>query len=81
MSMSSSTLETTVAADGSLVVSAEDLSRVGARPGDRVRLEPILGRRRRSLMGYGRRPIGFTDESLAELRAAMGAELGDDLES
>jgi len=72
-------IETNVAADGSLVVSAEDLERVGARAGDRVRVEPIVRRRIRSMRGYAARPLGFTDEHLRELRREMGQTVGEDL--
>ncbi|MBA2609792.1 MAG: hypothetical protein H0U92_12680 [Actinobacteria bacterium] len=71
--------ETTVGTDGALVVSAEELARVGVHGGDRVRVEPVRRRHIRSMRGDGARPLGFTNEHLAELRAEMGEGLGDDL--
>jgi len=73
------TLETTIGADGALVVSADEMARVGAHAGDRVRVEPLPRRRIRSMRGYGARELGFTNEHLADLRAEMGEGLGDDL--
>lgn len=63
----------------SLVVSAEDLDRVGARAGDRLRVEPLARRRIRSMRGYATRPDGFTNEHLWELRREMVRAVGEDL--
>ena len=73
------TLEATIGADGALAISADELSRVGVHPGDRVRVEPVARRRIRSMLGHGARPLGFTEAHLAELRKEMGEALGDDL--
>ena len=73
------TLELTVGADGSLVVSADELGRAGVNPGDRVRVEPVTRRRVRSMLGYGERPLGFEDHHLREIRSEMGEDLGGDL--
>lgn len=81
VAMPRETLETTVAADGSLVLSAEELERVGAHAGDRVRVEPLPRRRIRSMRGYAARPVGFTNAHLRELRREMGEGVGDDLTS
>lgn len=75
------TLETTIGPDGALVVSAEELGRVGVHPGDRVRVEAVTHRRIRSMRGYGAAPLEFTDEHLREVRSEMGDGLGDDLTS
>ncbi len=79
MAIAHTAIETNVAADGSLVASAEDLERVGARAGDRVRVEPLARRRIRSMRGYATRPVGFTNEHLRELRREMGQTVGEDL--
>ncbi len=72
-------LETTIGADGSLVVSADELDRVGVHPGDRVRLEPVGRRRVRPMLGHGADPGGFTNDHLREVRSEMGQGIGDDL--
>jgi hypothetical protein len=73
------TLELTVVADGSLVVSADELRRAGVRPGEQLRVERVTRRRVRSMPGYGKRPLGFEDHHLREIRTDMGEGLGGDL--
>lgn len=73
----------TVGDDGALILSAEQLDRLGAHPGDRVRVEPVAPRRIRSMLGSGvgaPGPIGgFSTEDLRAVRREMGARIGDDL--
>lgn len=76
---SNDTLEATIGADGSLVVTAAELDRVGVRPGDRVRVEPVRPRRVRSMLGYGADPRGFSNDHLRQIRTDMGRGLGEDL--
>ena len=76
-------IEATVGPDGALVVSAEELERVGAHAGDRVRVETVPRRRICSMLGAGADatgpPNGFEDDDLRALRREMGDGLGDDL--
>lgn len=77
------TIEVTVGDDGTLVIPADQLGRLGAHPGDRVRVEPIAHRRIRSMFGVGAGAPGptggFTTEDLRTVRREMGDGLGDDL--
>lgn len=72
-------LAATVGPDGSLVLSAAELDRVGVHAGDLVSVAPIRKPRVRSMLGYGLDPRGFTDEHLAEVRVEMGESVGEDL--
>ncbi len=71
--------EVPVGDDGELVVRAGDLARHGVGPGDVVRIEAVRNRRRISRLGAHRRPLGFTQEHLDEIRREMGEGLGEDL--
>lgn len=81
--MEQGTIEATVGEDGALVVPAEQLDRVGAHPGDRVRVEPLVRRPVRSMLGAGVRApgptSGFSTDDLRAVRREMGDGLGDDL--
>lgn len=69
-------IEAIVGPDGALVVSADELERVGAHAGDRVRVETVSRRRIRSMLGAGADamgpPDGFKDADLRALRREMG---------
>jgi len=71
--------EVPIGDDGELVVGADELARHGVGPGDTVRIEPLRKPRRVSRLGAHRRPIGFTQEHLDELRGEMGEGLGEGL--
>lgn len=71
--------EMPVGDDGELVVPADELARHGVGPGDTVRIERLRKTRRISRLGAHRRPLGFTQEHLDELRQEMGDGLGEDL--
>ena len=72
-------LEVPVGPDGSLVVPASELAEHGIAAGQIVRVEAVRQLRRRSRLGAHRRDLGFTQEHLDELRAEMGAGIGEDL--
>jgi len=76
-------IEAIVGPDGALVLSAEELERVGAHAGDRVRVETVSRRRIRSMLGAGADaagpPHGFKDGDLRALRREMVDALGDGL--
>jgi hypothetical protein len=65
--------------DGELVVPADELARHGVGPGDTVRIERLRKTRRISRLGAHRRPLGFTQEHLDEIRREMGDGVGEDL--
>lgn len=71
--------EVPVGDDGELVVPADELARHGVGPGDTVRIQPLRNPRRVSRLGAHRRPLGFTQEHLDEIRREMGRGLGEDL--
>jgi hypothetical protein len=71
--------EIPVGDDGEPVAPAEELARHGVGPGDTVRIERLRKTRRISRLGLHRRPLGFTQEHLDELRREMGDGLGEDL--
>ena len=71
--------EVPIGDDGELVVPADELARHGVGPGDTVRIEPLHKPRRVSRLGSHRRPIGFTQEHLDDLRREMGEDLGEGL--
>jgi len=77
------TIEVTVGEDGAVVLSADQLDRLGAHPGDRVRVEPVAPRRIRSMLGSGvgapGPSRGFSSEDLRAVRREMGDRIGDDL--
>lgn len=77
------TIEVTVGEDGAVVLSADQLDRLGAHPGDRVRVEPVAPRRIRSMLGSGvgapGPSRGFSTEDLRAVRREMGDRIGDDL--
>ncbi len=77
------TIEVTIGVDGALILSAEQLDRLGAHPGDRVRVEPVTPRRIRSMLGSGvgapGPSRGFSTEDLRAVRREMGDRIGDDL--
>ncbi len=77
------TIEVTVGDDGALVLSAEQLDRLGAHPGDRVRVVPVTPRRIRSMLASGVGAPGpsggFGTEDLRAVRREMGDRIGDDL--
>ena len=76
-------IEVMVGPDGALVVSAQELERVGAHAGDRVRVQTLPRRRIPSMLGSGAHvtgpPDGFKDDDLRALRREMAEGLGDDL--
>ena len=78
---SGSALEAVVTERG-LMVSPEELDKIGAHPGDHVVVSARPVTRRRPMMGAGARPSAtpFTDEDLRELRREIGEGIGDDLD-
>jgi|GEM_PF-2712001 len=71
--------DVSIGEDGELVVPANELARHGVGPGDTVRIQALRKPRRVSRLGAHRRPLGFTQEHLDELRREMGDDLGDEL--
>jgi hypothetical protein len=72
--------EVSVRDDGELVVPADDLARHGVHPGDVVRIEPVRKAKRVSRLGSHRRPLGFDEDHLREIRHEMGEHLGEGFE-
>jgi hypothetical protein len=77
---SGAALEAVVTERG-LVVSPEELNKIGAHPGDRVVVSTRPLTRPRRMMGVGASKSGaaFTNKDLRQLRRDMGEGLGGDL--
>lgn len=79
MAQPAHSFEVPIGDDGDLIVRAGELARHGVGPGDTVRIEPVRASKRVSRLGARRRPVGFTQEHLDEIRREMGEHLGEDL--
>lgn len=71
-------IEVVVGVDGN--VAADDLARLGVRPGDLLRIAPVVVGPRRSFLGAFPRNVGFTQAHLDEIRHDMSVGLGEDIE-
>ena len=76
--MSQRVIEVVVGVDGN--VAADDLARLGVRPGDHLRIEPLAVSPRRSFLGAFPRDVGLTQSHLDEIRHDMSVGLGEDIE-
>ena len=76
--MSQRVIEVVVGADGN--VAADDLARLGVRPGDHLRIVPVVVSPRRSFLGAFPRDVGFTQAHLDEIRHDMLVGVGEDIE-
>lgn len=76
--MSQRVIEVVVGLDGN--VAADDLARLGVRPGDHLRIVPLVVNPRRSFLGAFPRDVGFTQAHLDEIRHDMSVGLGEDIE-
>jgi hypothetical protein len=75
--MSLRAIEVVVGVDGN--VAADDLARLGVRPGDHLRIVPVVVSTRRSFLGAFPRDVGFTQAHLDEIRHDMSIGLGEDI--
>lgn len=71
-------IEVVVGVDGN--VAADDLARLGVRPGDHLRIVPVVVSSRRSFLGAFPRDVGFSQAHLDEIRRDMSVGLGEDFE-
>jgi hypothetical protein len=71
-------IEVVVGAEGN--VSADDLARLGVRPGDHLRIAPVALSPRRSFPWAFPRDVGFTPAHLDEIRHDMSVGVGEDIE-
>ena len=76
--MSVHAVEVVVGADGG--VAANDLARLGVRPGDHLRIVPVPISSRKSFLGAFPRDVGFTQAHLDEIRHDMSIGLGEDIQ-
>ncbi len=76
--MSQRAIEVVVGRDGN--IAADDLARFGVRPGDHLRIVPVVANARRSLLGAFPRDVGFTQAHLDEIRHDMSEGLGENIE-
>jgi hypothetical protein len=76
--MSQRVIEVVVGVDGN--VAADDLARLGVRPGDHLRIVPLVVSPRRSFLGAFPRDVGFSQSHLDEIRHDMSVGLGEDIE-
>lgn len=76
--MSQRAIEVVVGVDGN--VAAGDLARHGVRPGDHLRIVPVVVHTRRSFLGAFPRDVGFTQAHLDEIRHDMSVGLGEQIE-
>jgi hypothetical protein len=76
--MSQRVIEVVVGVD--VNVAADDLARLGVRPGDHLRIVPLAVSPRRSFLGAFPRDVGFTQSHLDEIRLDMSVGLGEDIE-
>ncbi len=76
--MNQRAIEVVVGADGN--IAAVDLARLGVRPGDHLRIVPVVVSSRKSFLGAFPRDVGFTQVHLDEIRHDMSVGLGEDIE-
>jgi hypothetical protein len=77
--MNQRAIEVVVGADGN--VASDALAPLGVRPGDHLRIVPIIPHARKSFLGAFPRAVGFTQNHLNDLRHEMSIDIGEDIES